>query len=465
MIKQFFESLGFRLITTVITILAIVVVAYSLFSYNRARGRAYQELQTKGDLMARHLAFSARLAVFTENANLLKNEAAGLEAEQDVVQVGIYNADLKTLYLRDKLTSKTVPEQQDATMQVLAAPPGKEVQQAKDLSTMAFVMPVLMKQYVQSGKAMYLEGQARELPERTIGYVRVVLSRGSLNRELRSILLTNALLAFLFIAGSSAIAYVWMKKAVKPLESLTTQVRAFGEGGHVEEVKVQTRDEIGRLAQAFNLMLEERKKAEHALEKILMDIHDGIGGITTNIALLSEVARQASSPEDSTRALQTIGDLARDGMAEVRSLMYSLDRNDLSWHTLAAELRNHAIKYIGSRNTEFKMTTEVSVDAAVPSSYLCLNLFKIYREVLTNVIKHADATKVSVRLSVDNARLVLAVQDDGRGCPPVAFNGRGRGINNIMSRAREMNGTCTIRGEAGTCVIVEVPLGTKSPAA
>jgi signal transduction histidine kinase len=235
-------------------------------------------------------------------------------------------------------------------------------------------------------------------------------------------------------------------------------VKALGEGGHVEEVHVSSQDEVGRLAGAFNTMLEERKKAEQALEKVLMDIHDGIGGITTNISMLSEVARKATSPDESARALRTIADLARDGMAEVRGLMYSLDREDLNWRTFAAELRTHGIRYLKPHDIEFRMTAEIDEDAPGPTSYLCLNLFRVCREAIMNIIKHARAEKVSIHLHVDKERLSLNVQDDGQGCPPELFDGHGRGISNMKSRAREMNGTCAIRGEAGMCVVVEIPL-------
>jgi signal transduction histidine kinase len=457
-------SLGLRLISTMIVIIMIVVAAYSLYAVNRGRNRAYQSLATKGDLLARHLAFNARLAVFAENSGMLKSLAEAVVNEPDVVLVGIYNADLKPLYLVEKQPSKAGQESQEAVRQALIAQSEKEKRPGRGEQAMGFAKPVVMLQYANPGQSVYFGDQAAEVPERTIGYVRVVFSLESLNRELRGVYARNAMLAFLFIGISSAGVYVWVKKAVKPLETLTQQVRALGEGSRVEEVHASSRDEIGRLAEAFNTMLEERKKAEQALEKVLMDIHDGIGGITTNISMLSEVARQASSPEESARALKTIADLARDGMVEVRGLMYSLDREDLNWRTFTAELRSHGTRYLKPHGIEFRMIAEVGDDAPRPTSYLCLNLFRICREAVMNVIKHANAEKVSIHLRVDRKRLVLTVQDDGQGCPSELFNGHGRGVSNMMSRTREMNGTCVIRGEAGTCVVVEVPLEPGSPA-
>jgi|GEM_PF-3278419 len=202
----------------------------------------------------------------------------------------------------------------------------------------------------------------------------------------------------------------------------------------------------------------ERQSVERAMAKMLMDIHDGIGGITTNITLLSEVAKKASSPEDTEKALEAISGLARDGMVEIRSLMYSLDREDLNWRSLAIELRSQGTKLLEPYSIAFTMVADVKDDIQNPDSHLCLNLFRIYREALINVIKHARATKVTATLHVDKERLVLVIQDNGQGCEQSALTGHGRGIGNMVARADAMHGTVTIKTEGGTCVTVEFPL-------
>ncbi len=70
--------------------------------------------------------------------------------------------------------------------------------------------------------------------------------------------------------------------------------------------------------------LEERRRLGEK-EKIFRDLHDGIGGITTNIGLLAEVAQKASDLVEIRRALATIADLSRDGMTEIRNIMHSFD--------------------------------------------------------------------------------------------------------------------------------------------
>jgi len=206
----------------------------------------------------------------------------------------------------------------------------------------------------------------------------------------------------------------------------------------------------------------ERKSAERAMNNVLMEIHDGIGGITTNIKMLSEVAKKATKPEDAEKALNTISDLARDGMVEIRSLMYSLDREDLSWRSLVVEMRNQGTKLLEPHAIKFTITSDIEDNIQNPGSHLCLNLFRIYREALMNILKHAKATKVMTSFRVDKEHLVLMIQDDGKGFEQSALMGSGRGVGNMMARASAMHGRVVMTGDRGTCVIIEMPVELKT---
>ena len=289
-----------------------------------------------------------------------------------------------------------------------------------------------------------------------------MLGQESLNHKILLIVVQNAVVTLILIAVSAVFVYLRVKKITMPLETLTRNVKALGEGCEVSHVPVETMDEIGKLAKTFNTMLDERKTAEHSLEKILMDLHDGIGGITTSISMLAEVAKKASRPEDVSKALTTISNLSREGMGEIRSLMYSLDQRDLSWPTLIVELKNRGIKTVEPHQISFKMTTELEEGHTQPVSLLCLHLFRIYHEALTNVIKHSKAHKVMVNIQVKKDRFVLVIQDDGVGCNETVFSGKGRGVANIRSRAEEIGGSARITGNKGTCISVEIPLSAKS---
>jgi PAS domain S-box-containing protein len=225
-----------------------------------------------------------------------------------------------------------------------------------------------------------------------------------------------------------------------------------------------------KLAEEEKVNLYEQRIAEekkHAREKqnILMDLHDGIGGITTNISILSEMARNASDLASVKKMLLTISQLSREGMLEIRSFMQSLDTGELTWRMLAAELRNQGARMTEPYRIAFTLSVspeEIDDREERPESVLWVNLFKIYKEALTNVIKHSQASSVAVMLTLAKGGLQLIVRDDGIGCE--AHRNSGRGLSTMQKRAEEVGGRVTVSAGSGTQVLLEIPLPLNFPA-
>jgi signal transduction histidine kinase len=109
----------------------------------------------------------------------------------------------------------------------------------------------------------------------------------------------------------------------------------------------------------------------------------------------------------------------------------------------------------------FDLKSSIEETDDQPGSLLCLNLFKIYREALTNIIKHAQAKTVNAAFSINRTRLKLVIQDDGVG----VGSGRigGRGLTNMQTRGRYLGGEILLNAECGTCVTLEIPLPLQAP--
>jgi signal transduction histidine kinase len=84
-----------------------------------------------------------------------------------------------------------------------------------------------------------------------------------------------------------------------------------------------------------------------------------------------------------------------------------------------------------------------------------MNLFRIYKESLANIIKHAEATTVDVRFSVEGGRVSLEVQDNGIGLDGKRANGRG--LVNMTHRAQDMGGDLAVTTHNGTRLRLEFP--------
>jgi PAS domain S-box-containing protein len=207
----------------------------------------------------------------------------------------------------------------------------------------------------------------------------------------------------------------------------------------------------------------DRKKAEAERarmfaekEKILKDLHDGIGGITTNINLLAELAQKQQDRSAVKRSLSTIADLSRESLSEIRSFIQSLDARELTWQAVAAEFRSIGSTIIEPHGVRFSLVVSAPEGGPAPSSSVAMNLFRIYKESLSNIIKHAKATAVDVLFSVESGRVSLEVRDNG-----IGLNGKrasGRGLMNMKNRALEMGGDLVVTTDNGTRLRLEFPI-------
>ena len=192
-------------------------------------------------------------------------------------------------------------------------------------------------------------------------------------------------------------------------------------------------------------------------ERLLMDLHDGVGGITTNIFLLSELSQKMQDIGSIKKTLITISQCSQEGISEIRNLMRSLDSNELNWQALAVALRSEGAAMVEPHGIRFTIETAVEDISVQPGSLLWVNLLRIYKEALTNVIKHAQARSIAVTLNVNGHGLVLHVQDDG-----IGWDGNtkcGRGLSIMKKRAAEIRGTVIVAAlEKGTQVSVGIPI-------
>ncbi len=205
-----------------------------------------------------------------------------------------------------------------------------------------------------------------------------------------------------------------------------------------------------------NLRLQQEKKYSSEKEHILRDLHDGIGGSITNINLLAELARKKCSDPKMSEKLSAIIDLSTESLSEIRGFLYSLEPKHTDWQALVADLRHFGSSLLEAHNIAFENRISVSDACESPDSLLSLVLFKIYREALNNILKHARATTVWLTLYVSKRLLSLTIEDNGIGKTEAGI--MGRGISIMKTRAEEIGGRLDIRHSSGTRVTLELPL-------
>jgi signal transduction histidine kinase len=140
----------------------------------------------------------------------------------------------------------------------------------------------------------------------------------------------------------------------------------------------------------------------------------------------------------------------------MRSFIQSHDSKELSWQAIAAELRHLGSAIIEPHGVRLAIDTRIDDRNDNPGSTVSMNLFRIYKESLANVIKHAKASAVEVSFTVEGGRVVLDIRDNGIGLDDRRVSGRG--LPNMKSRAGDMGGSLAVTSDNGTRVHLELPI-------
>jgi two-component system, NarL family, sensor histidine kinase UhpB len=280
--------------------------------------------------------------------------------------------------------------------------------------------------------------------------------------------------AVILFAGFAVIAtanLLLLQRAVTPLHQLSEVMHSIDPADPGRRVSVAgMRDaELAVLAESFNAMLERlelerRQSALRALSaqegerlRVARELHDEIGQTLTAIAL--EAERGAVVNEGTDReAWARVAGWAQQSVEDLRRI--------------ARRLRPEALDDLGLINAFISLCNRISEYGGIPitralperlpehSPEIDLVVYRVAQEALWNVIRHAEASRIQVGLSVVDDRLLLSIRDDGRGLDAGAEQTARNGLRGMRERAMLVGGTFAIVSQPGegTEVKLEVPL-------
>lgn len=189
-----------------------------------------------------------------------------------------------------------------------------------------------------------------------------------------------------------------------------------------------------------------RERATHAeRERIYAALHDDLG------ARLLGLVYDAESPQQADRARAVLQDL-RDVVTRSRGTPGTLA-------DVLAEIRSEATQRLAAVAIVLAWNEADGLPDPALDHERALHLHRIVREAISNVIRHARAARLRVRVGHADGRLRIELTDDGDG-PPAAVRGVGSGMRNMRDRASSLDGDIAwIAGtEGGTKVLLEMPL-------
>jgi len=231
----------------------------------------------------------------------------------------------------------------------------------------------------------------------------------------------------------------------------------------------------GQLASALRQRAEQARSRERELrllyeqaqelvslqerQRLARELHDSVSQALYGIGLGAHTAREAIA-SDSEQALASIDyvlALAEAGLAEMRALIFELRPESLEIEGLVTALT----KQVAVLRTRYKLNVEADLGEEPDLSMEMKHaLYRIAQEALHNIVKHARASTVVLRLARQANEIVFEVRDNGKGFDPAGLFPGHLGLRSMHERVSKMGGTLTIESVPGqgTCVGVRMPI-------
>lgn len=200
-------------------------------------------------------------------------------------------------------------------------------------------------------------------------------------------------------------------------------------------------------------------------QRLARELHDSVSQVLYGIGLGAHTAREVletgGDPGEALESIDYVLTLADAGLAEMRALIFELRPESLEREGLVAALA----RQVAVLRARYKLTVEAELGEE-PSLPLEVKhvAYRVAQEALNNIVKHARATTVVLRLAREAEEIIVEVRDNGRGFDPTdPFPGH-LGLHSMRERVTKVGGFLVIESTPGqgTCVGVRLPITSAS---
>lgn len=205
--------------------------------------------------------------------------------------------------------------------------------------------------------------------------------------------------------------------------------------------------------QLLQSMLEVQEKA---MNQISQEIHDNIGQVLAGVHM-NLISVSNGLITDTTQIISDTKNQVSTALKDLRNLSHVLNSKYINKIGLEESLRKET-QYLGAYNS-IKFEIDINDGDTHLSPERELMIFRIAQEALSNIIKHADATMVTIKIDYRPTLFHIDIADNGRGFEQDTNNAKGIGLMNMQQRVEVMNGTLHIASarDSGTKITINIP--------
>jgi signal transduction histidine kinase len=209
---------------------------------------------------------------------------------------------------------------------------------------------------------------------------------------------------------------------------------------------------LGAMYTAYRYRLKKLLDLERLRLRIANDLHDDVGSNLSAIAMASRTAQRAPELSKTTKKkLAEIYETAVQTSEGMKDLVWFIKPEDDSLDDLLLRMKDTASSLLGETPFDFHSPREQN--SATITIDFKRNVFLAFKEIMTNITKHAMASRVEIHVTLHDHVFEMVIHDNGSGFDPNAHH-RGNGLQSLQKRAHQIGGSCKITSapDQGTTV-------------
>lgn len=200
----------------------------------------------------------------------------------------------------------------------------------------------------------------------------------------------------------------------------------------------------GLLYSAHTLRVNQILKVQGMRNRIASDLHDEVSATLSSISYFAEAVGRDDRIEEKKRFVELISASANDAKEKITDIVWAINPEHDDWKSFMAKCRRFASDLLESRDIKYRLRIDDDV-LGKPDMLVRQHLWMIFKEIITNAVRHSQATQIDVILAVKGNKLELVVQDNGIGLPEK--RDLGNGLRNIKKRAENIGAKLTLDTE------------------
>ncbi|MCC6372007.1 MAG: hypothetical protein IT236_13465, partial [Bacteroidia bacterium] len=200
-------------------------------------------------------------------------------------------------------------------------------------------------------------------------------------------------------------------------------------------------------------LLEAERKLQSEKERISRDLHDNVGGQLSYV-LFSLEGKNGEELVKQPELINTIQSTVKNVIGNLRETIWAINDENILLEDFSDKLKVYARNIFRYTNTQVSFTENIALNSEI-NSVSGLNLFRICQEVIHNAFKHSQAKNLKIHIESTD-KISITITDDGQGFNASLSTSSGFGLNNIQTRAQEINANVELDSKPGQGSIFKI---------